>query len=399
MGVDHQFLQTATPAQPSHVMLHAAYSVGQFTGTQRYDRAAWGTHSLPGREGRFVPLRSQLLLPLSSGSKAGGSRGYFRLSHWIPLHSAIEREASGDAMISLMTELLNIAIPLFAVSSMAAVGFRYTFRQIAAPFRNLRGVILVLFANFVLVPMLAFIIVRLFSLEQPLAIGLILVALAAGAPFAIKLTQISGGDTAFSAGILVILLIVTIAYMPLVVPWLEPGIAVNARRIARPLVLTMLLPLGIALLFENLWPGLGERMEGGLSTLTSISLIAVIALTFVNNLSALLGTFGTRPILAALLLLAGAFIIGYAFGIFGKSTRNVVGLNTAQRNYAAAMIVATETFANPDVLVMVVVASVISTALLFPGAWWLKRYSPHAARKSAPKSVSIEIPRRKRRAS
>jgi BASS family bile acid:Na+ symporter len=302
-------------------------------------------------------------------------------------------------MNRLMTELLNIAIPLFAISSMAAVGFRYTFRQIAAPFRNVPGLILVLFANFVLVPMLAFMIVRLFSLEQPLAIGLTLVALAAGAPFAIKLTQISGADPAFSAGILVLLLIVTILFMPFVLPWLEPGIAVNAYAIARPLVLTMLLPLGIALLLENLWPGLGERIEGGLSTLTSISLITVVALTFVNNLSALLGAFVIRPILAALLLLLGAFIIGYAFGIFGKSTRNLVGLNTAQRNYAAAMIVASETFANPDVLVMVVVASVVSTALLFPGAWLLKKYSTHSTPTSAPKSVPIEIPRRKRRAS
>jgi BASS family bile acid:Na+ symporter len=298
-----------------------------------------------------------------------------------------------------MAELLNIAIPLFAVSSMAAVGFRYTFRQIAEPVRNLRGVILVLFANFVLVPMLAFLLVRLFSLEQPLAIGLTLVASAAGAPFAIKLTQISGGNPAFTAGILVILLIVTIAYMPLVVPWLEPGVAVNAHAIARPLLLTMLLPLGIALLLENLWPGLGERIEGGLSTLANISLIAVVALTFVNNLSALLGAFGIRPILAALLLLLGAFVIGYAFGIFERSTRNLVGLNTAQRNYAAAMIVATETFANSDVLVMVVVASVVSTVLLFPGAWLLKKYSPHPTLQSISKSVPIEIPRRKRRAS
>jgi hypothetical protein len=61
--------------------------------------------------------------------------------------------------------------------------------------------------------------------------------------------------------------------------------------------------------------------------------------------------------------------------------------------------VATETFANPDVLVMVVVASVVSTALLFPGAWLLKRHSQYPAPKSAPKSVPIEIPRRKRRAS
>jgi BASS family bile acid:Na+ symporter len=287
-------------------------------------------------------------------------------------------------MTRLITELLNIAIPLFAASSMAAVGFRYRFRQITAPFRNLQGMVLVLLANFVLLPLLAVLIVQLFSLHQPLAIGLILVASAAGAPFAIKLTQICGGDPAFSAGILVMLLIVTIAYLPFVLPLLEPGISINAHAVARPLVLTMLLPLGIALLLENQWPGLGERIEASLINLTNISLITIIALTFASKLYALL-SFGIGAVLAAVLLLVSAFGIGYALGIFGTDTRKAVGFTTAQRNYAAAMIVATEAFADPDVLVMVVVTSVVSTALLFPGAWLMKRYSPHPALQSISK--------------
>jgi len=282
-------------------------------------------------------------------------------------------------MTRLMAELLNTAVPLFAVSSMAAVGFRYRFRQITAPFHNVGRMILVLLANFVLVPLVALLIVRLLLLEQPLAIGLVLVALAAGTPFTLKLTQISGGDPAFSAGILVILLIFTIAFKRFALPWLGRGTAVNAHTIGRPLVLTMLLPLGIALLVGNLRPWIGERIEGGLRALTNISLIAVVLMTLVNNFSALQGAFEIGTFLAALLLLVCAFVIGYAFGTFGMGTRYTVGLNTAQRNYAPAMVVATDTFANPDVLVMVVVTSVVSTLLLFPGAWLVRRYSRRPA--------------------
>lgn len=298
-------------------------------------------------------------------------------------------------MTEFFSRVLNIAIPFFAVSSMAAVGFRYTFRQIAAPLRNIRGVLLALLANFVLVPLLAFLIVRLFSLKEPLAIGLILVASAAGAPFVLKLTQIAGGNLPFTAGILTILLIVTIAYMPFVVPRMGAGINVDAGAIARPLALTMLLPLTLALILENLWPGLGNRLDSALGILTNISLVAVVGLTVAVNLPAILGVFGTGAISAAVLLLIGAFVMGYVSGAFGRDTRDEVGLNTAQRNYAAAIVVASETFGNPDVLATVVVVSVISMLILFPAAYLLKKYSPQPA----PKAVPIEISRRKKRAS
>jgi BASS family bile acid:Na+ symporter len=173
------------------------------------------------------------------------------------------------------------------------------------------------------------------------------------------------------------------------------GINVDAGAIARPLALTMLLPLTLALILENLWPGLGNRLDSALVILTNISLIAVIGLTVAVNLPAILGVFGTGAIPAAVLLLIGAFVIGYLSGVFGRDTRDEVGLNTAQRNYAAAIVVASETFGNPDVLAMVVVISVISMLLLFPGARFLKKYSPQ----TAPKAVPIEISRRRTRAS
>ena len=50
----------------------------------------------------------------------------------------------------------------------------------------------------------------------------------------------------------------------------------------------------------------------------------------------------------------------------------MTGLGTAQRNIAAAMVVATQDLADPDVTVMVVVSSLVGLALLFPVAWALR---------------------------
>jgi BASS family bile acid:Na+ symporter len=101
-------------------------------------------------------------------------------------------------------------------------------------------------------------ILQLIELDQAYAIGLVLVASAAGAPMIIKLTQLSDGDVAFSAGLLVLLIVVSIGYMPLVVPLLAPGSEISAWAIAAPLVLTMLLPLGRDYPSSILLPGPAE---------------------------------------------------------------------------------------------------------------------------------------------
>ena len=153
-------------------------------------------------------------------------------------------------MTGILSSLLDIATLVFAVSSMLSVGFSYTLRELIEPLRSARLVIVTLVANFVLVPVLAFAVTQFLSLGEAREIGLILVASAGGAPFLIKLTQAADGDVALAAGVLVLLLAVTVLYMPIVVPLIAPDAEVSAISIAVPLVLTSLLPLGIGLLID-----------------------------------------------------------------------------------------------------------------------------------------------------
>jgi BASS family bile acid:Na+ symporter len=265
-----------------------------------------------------------------------------------------------------LSSLLNIAVLVFSVTSMPSVGFSYTLREIVEPLRDVRGVVLALAGNFVLVPVLAYIVSRLLSLEPAVAAGLLLVATAAGAPFFIKLTQIAKGDLAFAAGILVLLLLVTIVYMPILVPLIAPSVTVSALAIAWPLVLTMLLPLGIGLLVDAWFELLTDRLLPILKMVSSVALVILVAATVLRNYESLLSVFGTGAGLAALLVIGGAFATGYLLGGSEPSERGVLALGTAQRNIAAATVVATQSFDDPRALVMVVVTSVVSMAILVP---------------------------------
>jgi bile acid:Na+ symporter, BASS family len=267
----------------------------------------------------------------------------------------------------LLSQVSNLAVQIFALSSMASVGLSYTLQEIVDPLRNLRGVILALVANFIAVPLLAFAIQHVLSLDRAHGIGLVLVASAAGAPFVVKLTQMSGGAVAFASGLLVLLLVTSIGYMPFVVPRLTADAAVGAWTIAAPLVMTMLLPLVLAVIVDASWPAVSGRSLPALATISNAALVVLVVLTFALNLPTVLGV-GGAPILASVLLLAGAFVIGWLLGGFGEHLHDEMAFGTAQRNYAAAMVVATESFHDPEVLVMIVVVSLVSMALLFPAA-------------------------------
>ena len=93
---------------------------------------------------------------------------------------------------------------LFIISSMLAMGMSLTMAQILQPLKNVRLVLMALLANFVLVPLLAYIIILVIPLEQSLQIGLIVLATAAGAPFLPKLVQGAKGNVAFGVGLMVL---------------------------------------------------------------------------------------------------------------------------------------------------------------------------------------------------
>ncbi|WP_286145511.1 bile acid:sodium symporter [Mycobacterium sp. IS-1590] len=266
--------------------------------------------------------------------------------------------------------MLEKAVPVttlvFVVSSMVAMGLGLKLAQVTAPLRSVRLVSMSILVNFVLMPAAAVALVRLLALDEPLGVGLLLLGVAAGAPFLPKLTQIAGGDLAFAVALMVLLMVITVGYLPLVLPILLPGVSVNSAEIARSLVVLMLLPLAFALFVNAKRPGAAARAKPLFDRLSSLSLILVVVLLVVVNFSKVLTVFGTRAILAGLLFIALGYALGWALGGPAANTRPVLGLGTAQRNIAAALVVGGQSFNDPSVVVMVVVVAIISLLILLP---------------------------------
>ena len=265
----------------------------------------------------------------------------------------------------LLSILMNLSTLVFVVTSMLAMGLSLTVAQILSPLRNARLVILALVANFVLAPIVAYLIAQAFPLTDGLKTGLILVSTAAGAPFLPRLAQMAKGNLAFSVGLMVLLMVTTVLYMPLMLPLLLRGVIVNPWDIARPLIFLMLIPLAVALFFKARYVLRADSLAPYLAKASNIALVLLVAAGLLANLDSLLGIVGTTGILAGLLFLVVCFVIGFLFGGKQETIRPVLGLGTAQRNLSAALVIATANFAeDPEVIVMVLVLGLVSLLAL-----------------------------------
>lgn len=262
--------------------------------------------------------------------------------------------------IQQMTQLIaNIGILIFVVASMAALGLSLTVGQIVQPLRNGRLVAMALLANFVLTPALAYVIKAVIPMTEGYGIGLILLSTAAGAPFLPKLVQVAKGSVALSVGIMVLLMIATVIYVPLVLPLLLPGVEVNPLDIASSLVVLMLIPLAIGLFINNRYGGLASNLQPTLAQISNMGLMLGFVAGLALGWRSLLSTIGSGAILAIVLLIAGAFLIGWLPAGKDRTVRPVLGLATAQRNIAAALVVAGGNFDDPNVLVMCMVGALL----------------------------------------
>src|SRR5262249_46841481 len=142
-------------------------------------------------------------------------------------------------MREILAALSEVFTLTFVVSSMLALGFSLTVAQIVNPLRDLNLVIRALLANFVLVPVAAYALKTFLPIGESYGIGLMLLATAAGAPFLPKLVQLARGDVALGVGLMVLLMIVTVAYIPIVLPLVLPGVSINPMDIASSLVVLM----------------------------------------------------------------------------------------------------------------------------------------------------------------
>ncbi|UCH29919.1 MAG: bile acid:sodium symporter [Myxococcales bacterium] len=270
-------------------------------------------------------------------------------------------------MLEMLEIVLNVAIAVFIAGVLFTAGLEVTLQEVFRPMKNVGLVARALTTNILLVPLIVYGMSIFFPLERPYMIGVLLYGFASGAPYTPKLVAAAGGDVPNSIAATMLLTVLTILYMPLILPFLVPGAEIGVWEIAKPLLLQMFVPLVIGLSIRHYGEATATKLHKPANVVVNLSALVFLVLALVLHWDELAATVGTGAVASAVVLTVVAFGVGYLFGpgrLRGRVTRGVI---TTARNIGAAATIATANFRDdPRVLITVAVCMFVVFLLAFP---------------------------------
>lgn len=277
------------------------------------------------------------------------------------------------AIEAILRLLVTISVPTFAIASMLSMGLRTPLDTFSAQLRDRRSVLAVSLANFVVVPAVGVVLIGMLSPFAALGVreGLVIAMCAAGAPFVLQLGTMARIPYDEVAGPMAVLLVGTVVFMPITVPFLVRGVDVQAFDVAALLVGTMLAPMVAGIGIGHLLPhrsALLARTCGGIAAVSAV-------LMFLSGFGANSGLVAMLLLSPTMLLAVGvvamAFLAGRIAGDLSGPTLTVSdgpAILTSQRNIAAALLVARSAPEHDEMVVAILLVSAVGFCMLVPYA-------------------------------
>lgn len=216
-------------------------------------------------------------------------------------------------------------------------------------------------AQFLIMPLLAFALGKLFGLENALLVGVILVGTCPGGTSSNVITYLSKGDVSLSVG----MTSVSTLLAPLLTPaltylFLKTSVQVNVRAMFVSIIQVIVIPIGLGILINELMPKLCEKVKGILPCISVAAICLIVAAVVSHNSEKILST---GAVIFAVVILHN--LLGYACGyLVGKlfkmdiSRKKAVAVEVGMQNSGLATTLAGSAF--PDLAMATVPGAIFS---------------------------------------
>jgi BASS family bile acid:Na+ symporter len=247
----------------------------------------------------------------------------------------------------------KVAAIVMLVSVMLSAGLEINVEHLLAALKNYGLFARALLANFIVIPIFGVLLARAFRLDEYVAIGFVLMALAPGVPFLVRAAgRTPGGSLGFAAALAFIMPALSIVTIPLTARFIftagliAPAAAAGTipfGRIAVTLVGFQLVPL-LLLFFA--------------------AVVALLVILGPMLVQAVASVYGSRGMLAMLVLVLLSVGTGWILGGPSIQYRRTLSIATMLRNIGTCAVVATATFPKtlvaPTVLTYFIIQFLIS---------------------------------------
>ena len=275
-----------------------------------------------------------------------------------------------DAVMQFLQTTFQPLVLIFTVSNLAAMGLQVMMPEVITALQNKKAMVLIFVWGWVLGPGFGYLITLVLPLAEPYVIVVLLTSLAPCAPFLQQMVSKARGDMGFAGALIPLVAVGTVVFMPLMAPFLIKGLAVSTWALAKPLLLTILLPLIIGGEIRHYADAGATKMFPAIKVIAKLSTLLTIVWCLVLYGSSMLDTAGELALLSMTIFMIGMGIITYCFG-FGmkQNQRSVMALGMGTRNIAAVLAAALAIpNADPRIVTMVVMWTLWSIVLAAIGA-------------------------------
>jgi bile acid:Na+ symporter, BASS family len=259
---------------------------------------------------------------------------------------------------------------VFTVANLAAMGLQVRMPEVMAALRNKKSLALIFVWGWVLGPAVGLLISRVLPLAEPYVIVVLLASLAPCAPFLQQMVGKARGDMGFAGALIPLVAVGTVILMPLMAPLLIKGLTISTWALAKPLLLTILLPLIVGAAIRHFAGTAATKLFPAVKGLALLSTLLTIVWCLAIYGRGMLNTAGQFALLSMTLFMVGMGLITYRFG-FGmkQNQRSVMALGMGTRNVAAVLAAALAIpNGDPRIVVMTVMWTLWSVILAAIGA-------------------------------
>ena len=231
---------------------------------------------------------------------------------------------------------------------MFGMGLTLNVQDFRIVFSRPKDVIAGCLAQFTVMPLLAWGLVRLFSLDESLALGVVLVGCCPGGTASNVITYLAKGDLALSVGMTGVSTLLAPFLTP-VLTWAFAGKSVNVDMAGMLLSIlwVVILPIVIGLLIKWIWPKFTGKAIDYLPAVSSIAIAFIVAIVIAVNADKLLAG-GMIIVLVVMLHNVCGLSFGYLIGrllCLPEPKKRAISIEVGMQNSGLASSLATIHFA------------------------------------------------------
>jgi BASS family bile acid:Na+ symporter len=275
-----------------------------------------------------------------------------------------------SAVMQFLQTTFSPLVLIFTVSNLAAMGLQVRMPEVVVALRNRKSLALIFVWGWVVGPAFGYLITRVLPLAEPYVVVVLLASLAPCAPFLQQMVGKARGDMGFAGALIPLVAVGTVLLMPLMAPYLIQGVTISTWSLAKPLLLTILLPLVIGAAIRHYADAAATKLFPAVKGLALLSTLLTILWCLVIYGQGMLDTAGQFALLSMTLFMVGMGLVTYRFG-FGmkQNQRSVMALGMGTRNVAAVLAAALAIpNGDPRIVVMTIMWTLWSVVLAALGA-------------------------------